>query len=260
MSLFLAEKTWQELKEAVEKKTIILVPVGQVEGHGWHLPVNTDAFLAEAITRRVAELVSAEMPVLVTPTVWSGYSTREVTRWPGCLNLRMETFLALMEDLCASLIEMGFRRIAVVSTHGNHTGALEVVARKIADRYGVYLAITVPTIIARKEIESFLEKGRKGSCHAGEYETSLMLYLSGESVRQDKLTDVDTLRIADWRFYGKVFISTWGLQKSITGAYGAPTAATAEKGRRIFEAIVSVYAEFLKDWGKNEGHPGGKKL
>jgi len=249
-TVFWAEKTWEELEEDRKKKLIVLVPVGQIEEHGWHLPVKTDAFLVEAIARKVAQELKGEVPVLVTPTVWTGYSTREVMRWPGCLNLRLETFISLMEDICSSLVKMGFHKIVVISGHGNHTGALEVVARKIADCYGVYLVVTAPHIIARQEIEKILERGKKGSCHAGEYETSLMLYLCPENVRQDRLTDVDTLKFTDWPFYGRVFISTWGMQKSITGAYGDSLVATADKGKKLFAVITAAYVEFLKDWSK----------
>ncbi|MCM8768994.1 MAG: creatininase family protein [Candidatus Omnitrophica bacterium] len=244
------ELTWQELEQVIKKSPVVLVPVGQIEQHGWHLPVETDAFLAEVIATKLAETMSQEMPILVIPTIWTGYSTAEVTRWPGCLNLRLETFMALLEDVCSSLIKMGLKKFVLISTHGNHTGALEVVARKMADLHKIYLAVTIPSVIAKKEIESILEKGKMGSCHAGEYETSLMLYLAEDKVKKESLTNEDILRWADWPFYGQVFVSTWGMQKSLTGTYGDPTAATAEKGRRIFESILKAYQAFLRDWGQ----------
>jgi creatinine amidohydrolase len=245
MKINFQDKTWEELKDAIDKNAVILIPIGQVEEHGFHLPVKTDVIIAEKICERVALQVGDKIPVLVTPAIWSGYSTKEVTKWPGCMNLRVETFMSLIYDICFSLVKMGFKKIVLVSTHGNHTGALKVVTRKIADDTGVYMALTLPVVIAEKEVQKVLEKGKEGSCHGGEYETSLMLYLNKNSVKMEKSTDVDVLRL-DSNF--SVFISTWGLQKSKTGIYGDPTAATEKKGKDIFESIVKKYTAFLKEF------------
>jgi len=240
------EKTYEELKEAISKDTVVLIPVGQTEEHGLHLPVKTDAFIAEKICEKIAEL--SEIPVLVMPAIYYGYSTKEVFNWHGCPGIKIETFISLVYDICGSLIKMGFKKIVIVSSHGNHTGALEVVVRKIADDFGIYIALTVPTVIAKEKINKILEMGWRGSCHGGEYETSLMLYLDEKSVKMEKATDVDILKI-DKKFYpGRVFISTWGLQKSKTGIYGAPEAATKEKGEKIFNAIIVEYLEFLREF------------
>jgi len=240
------ENTYEELKEAISKDTVVLIPVGQTEEHGLHLPVKTDAFIAEKICERTAEL--SEIPILVMQTIYYGYSTKEVFNWPGCPGIKIETFISLVYDICSSLIKMGFKKIVIVSSHGNHTGALEVVVRKIADDFGVYIALTVPSVIAKEKINKILEMGWRGSCHGGEYETSLMLYLDEKSVKMEKATDVDILNINKKFYPGQVFISTWGLQKSKTGIYGAPVAATKEKGEKIFNAIVGEYLQFLKEF------------
>jgi len=240
------ENTYEELKEAISKDTVVLIPVGQTEEHGLHLPVKTDAFIAEKICEKIAELT--EISILVMQTIYYGYSTKEVFNWPGCPGIKIETFISLAYDICSSLIKMGFKKIVIVSSHGNHTGALEVVVRKIADDFGVYIALTVPSVIAKEKINKILEMGWRGSCHGGEYETSLMLYLDEKSVKMERATDVDILNINKKFYPGRVFISTWGLQKSKTGIYGTPVAATKEKGEKIFNAIVGEYLEFLKEF------------
>ena len=243
---FFIENTYEDLNEAISKNAVILLPVGQTEEHGLHLPVKTDVFIAEKICEKIAEL--GEIPVIVMPAIYYGYSTKEVFKWPGCPGVKIETFISLVYDICSSLIKMGFKKIVIVSSHGNHTGALEVVVRKIADDFGIYMALTIPNVIAKEKINKILEMGWRGSCHGGEYETSLMLYLDEKSVKMEKVTDEDILKI-DKKFYpGKVFISTWGLQKSKTGIYGAPGAATKEKGEKIFNAIIEEYLEFLKEF------------
>ncbi len=252
MDMEFAGKTSEELKKAASRNTIIIFPIGQTEEHGKHLPVMTDAFIAEKIAYGAAKRLHGKMPVLVMPTIWSGYSTREVRKWAGTVSLSLDTFMDMVLEICGSLIDMGFRKIVLISSHGNHTGALEVVVRKIADLYGVYIALTIPTVIARDEIASLLRAGRRGSCHGGEYETSLMLYLAEELVRKDRLTSADILRIKSKFYPGKVFISTWGLQKSKTGIYGDPTVATKETGKKIFESILDVYSPFLIEYGRQK--------
>ncbi|MCM8804036.1 MAG: creatininase family protein [Candidatus Omnitrophica bacterium] len=240
------ENTYEELKEAISKNVIILFPIGQIEEHGLHLPLKTDAFIAEKICEKISEI--SKIPVIIMPCIYYGYSTKEVKRWPGCSGVEIETFIKYVYDICFSLIEMGFKKIVIVSSHGNHTGALEVVVRKIADNCGVYIALTVPNIIAKEKINKILEMGWRGSCHGGEYETSLMLYLDQESVKMEKATDKDILKINKKFYPGKAFISTWGLQKSKTGIYGAPKYASKEKGKKLFDVIVEEYLEFLKEF------------
>lgn len=240
------ENTYQELKKAISKNVIVLLPVGQIEEHGLHLPLKTDVFIAEKICEKISEI--SKIPVIVMPAICYGYSTKEVKRWSGCPGVKIETFINYVYDICISIIEMGFKKIVIVSSHGNHTGALEIVVRKIADDTGVYIALTIPTVIAKDRINNILEKGWRGSCHGGEYETSLMLYLDEKSVKKNKLTDEDGLRINKSFYPGKVFISTWGLQKSKTGIYGLPNYASKEKGKKLFNAIIEEYLKFIKEF------------
>lgn len=252
MEIEFVKNTSAELKKAVKKNTVVLLPIGQIEEHGRHLPVMTDALIAEKIAFGVAKKVSSSIPILVMPTVWSGYSTSEVKKWTGTISLAPDTFMNMVLEICGSLIEMGFKKIVLINAHGNHPGALEVVVRKIADLYGVYIALTTSHTIAKDKIAPLLKAGPKGSCHGGEYETSLMLYMAGELVQKDKFTGVDVLRINSEFYPGKVFISTWGRQKSKTGIFGDPTVATKETGEKIFEAITDAYARFLKEYHRDE--------
>ena len=64
--------TSPELEEAIQKDAVVLVPIGQVEEHGPHLPVGTDTYIAQDVARQVAEKLQGELPVLVLPAVWSG--------------------------------------------------------------------------------------------------------------------------------------------------------------------------------------------
>lgn len=251
MSIYFADKKWPELKELIKKNALIILPVGQVEEHGKHLPVKTDTCIAEEVAKRIGESLKNEIPLLVMPAVWSGYSMKSVAEWPGAMRLKQETFINMVFDICSSVIEMGFEKIMIISTHGNHTGALRVVTRNIADAHNIYMALTYPLLMAKEEFLKISKAGPKGSCHGGEYETSLMLYLNEDLVDMKEATDQDKIKISSKFYPDKVFWSTWGLQKSKTGVYGDPTEATKEAGKKIMQAIINNYQKFIKEFCKH---------
>lgn len=255
MSLLFADQRWPQLEAAIEANALVILPIGQIEEHGRHLPVSTDATIADAVGLRLAQrLVEDGIQTLVLPAIWTGYSTKDMVRWPGVMRVRPQVFMDLVFDVCSSLIGMGFRKLMLLSCHGHHAGALRVVTRLIADAHDVYMALVSPGALAAERYQQIRRSGRGGSIHAGEYETSLMLHL-GQPVDMSEATDEDVMRyhspfIAGDNFAGgqKVFWSTWGLQKSKTGAYGDPTVATAETGREIMEAMVANGAAFAKEF------------
>jgi len=248
MSIYFSDQSWPKLEEAVKNNTLIILPIGQTEQHGMHLPLKTDALIAREVAKRVAERIKSEIPVLVTPTVWSGYSMKAVSEWPGTIRLRPETLINMVFDVCGSLIQMRFKKIVLISTHGNHTGMLRTVVREIIDEYGVHMALTFPVVMAKEEFEKISKAGKGGSTHAGEYETSLMLYLAEDLVDMSKTTSEDKIAYSSKFYPDKVYWSTWGIQKSKTGVYGDPTVATKETGQRIMEATVENYVEFMREF------------
>ncbi|HID96040.1 MAG TPA: creatininase family protein, partial [Candidatus Latescibacteria bacterium] len=194
MSIYFSDQSWPQLKKAVEANTLILLPIGQVEEHGRHLPVSTDATIATAVVKALAEVLVAEgVPTLVMPTLWTGYSSKELTRWPGTIRVRPQILIDIIYDICTSLVEMGFRKIILLSCHGHHTGLLRVVVRRIADDHGVYMALVSPAALSAERYNKVRKSERGGSVHGGEWETSLMLYL-GEPVDMSQATKEDIMR------------------------------------------------------------------
>ena len=143
MSLYYQHLTYPEIKAAAERDALILIPVGQVEEHGPHLPVETDCIIATAAARAAAEAVQGEIPVLILPTVWTAYSVQQVARWPGLITFREpEPMITMMYDIMASLIRSGFRKIVIVNAHGNNPAILELACRKIGSDFNVFPAVT----------------------------------------------------------------------------------------------------------------------
>jgi len=256
-SIYFSEKTWEELKDAIKKSTLILFPIGTIEEHGKHLPVETDTIIAKEITKAVAEKIKNKIPVLVLPTIWSGYSAKEMSRWPGTIRLRTRTFMDLIYDISASIVEMGFKKIILINGHGHHTDMLKVISREIADSYNVYIAVTDVASFAIEAVKKYRKSKIGGCIHGDEFETSLLLYINRSLVNMKKVTNVDIMRYHSKFYPGdnfagnkKVFWSTWGIQKSKTGIYGDPTVASKETGEKIFKETVNTYIEFIKEFYK----------
>ena len=245
MTINFIDQTWPELKKAVKKKTLILLPLGQVEEHGEHLPVSTDYVIADEVAKRIAGEAAKKIPLLLMPTIWTGYSQAEVAQWPGTIRLRTRTLMDLLFDVCASLIEMGFRKIVILNSHGHHPGIINVVLRELSDEFGVAVAaIANLPAMCKEEYAKLRKSAPGGSIHGGEWETSLMLALN-QPVNMKKATKKDVFKYSSPfvpldSFSGskKVDWSTWAIQKSRTGIYGDPTAATREKGERIEAAVL----------------------
>jgi len=265
MALFYHQLTSPEIGEAAKRKTLILLPVGQVEEHGPHLPLECDCIIARETARAVAEEIEGKIPVLVMPTIWTAYSVKQVGQWPGLITFREpETMIQMVYDILASLVETGFNKIIIVNAHGNNPAILELAARKAGSDYSVFPAVTY-VLAMSKGIGPKVRRSRMGGCggHAGEEETSLLLYLAPELVHMERATDEDTVKYQSRFFPGDIysdipdkvsgiFWSSWGVIPSKTGVYGDPTAATAETGRALFEEIVKNYKQFAREYYYHE--------
>jgi creatinine amidohydrolase len=107
----------------------VIVPIGSTEQHGPHGPLGTDALIPTEVARRVAQRVGA----LVAPTVNYGLSYPH-TGFTGVVQLRIPTFMAVIEDLCASLAAIGFTRIVFLNGHYDNTYAIAYACANAAER------------------------------------------------------------------------------------------------------------------------------
>ena len=253
MSVYFAEQSWPQLQTYIESNALIILPFGTVEEHGLHLPVNTDWAVAEGIAKRVAEAVSDIVPALVMPGFWTGYSIKKMTKWPGVIRVRAEILIEVFFDVMSSLVEMGFTRLLCINNHGQNPEAIKLAARRISDQYDVNVVTTNSWSMAGRTMKEIRKSEPGGALHGGEYETSLMLYLS-DLVDMDKTTQQDVMRHHSDFYRGDMFgpgrsvLSTWYVQESSTGIYGDPTVATRETGRLLMEGIVGEYVKLIREY------------
>jgi creatinine amidohydrolase len=244
-----------QLEGAAKAGTLIVLPIGATEEHGRHLPVNTDCVIAERMALAAAERVAGQIPVLVMPTIWTGYSDAHLKQWPGTITIRPKTLIDLMYDVLASLVGSGFKKILIVNGPGNNPGPIDCAVRMIGDDLHVYCGIShVWTLYDRDEVLPQRRSAPGGWGHGGEDETSLMLHLTGD-VDMSQATDADRMRSqlatcpVDIVSTGKrVYLSTWHLTQSTTGLCGDPTPATAEFGKLLFESAVKNLIRVMHDY------------
>ncbi len=251
-SIYYTDYRWPELAELSRQQAIVLLPVGQVEEHGPHLPVGCDVMIATETARQVALAAQEEMPILVMPTVWAGYSGAGLFAWPGVISLPPELVIATLEHIILSLHKSGFTRVVIMNSHGHHDGITRVAARKIADACDTHILVTNIWQLANEVVNRVRESELGGCCHACEYETSLLLHWRQRvemSLAVDEPVRSHSALVSGDNFGpgSRIFWSTWRFQHSQTGTYGCPTKATAEKGEVITRETVAAYLSLLRE-------------
>jgi len=242
MSFYFKDKTWPELESLIPRQPIVILPIGTTEEHGRHLPVGTDAMIAESFGEKLAKAVCDKLPVLLMETIQYGFSMEIVRRWPGCPNVRTRVFMDYIFDICSSMIKMGFDKLVLLDCHGNHDGLLRVVMRELADEHDKFIMTLAPYALSKPEYDQ-IKKDPEGDIHGGEWETSWILALDESLVNKSEYTNIDAIKCNN-KLLGPV--STWGLQETKTGLYGDPTNASVETGKAVIKAAVEAGVEYLE--------------
>ena len=233
-----AELTWPEVAERVADDPVCVIPVATLEDHGYHLPIDTDAVIAEALAER-AVLARPEQSLLL-PTVTHGYTPHHMD-FPGSITIEWKRFVEYLVDIGKSLIHHGFRRILFVNGHGSNVPLVDMAARLLMLERRDVIAATF-WYLSTPESAELLARTRDsdqpgGMAHACELETSLYLAIHPERVQMDKAVreipdwDSDTVWM-DWND-GPLSIKGQWSGWTESGVIGDATVATAEKGRHL---------------------------
>lgn len=241
------ESTRDELRAALPEAVVIL-PTGATEQHGPHLATGHDTFSVAEVARRAAELVAAEIPIVLAPVLPFGSSQHHLP-FGGTLSLSTATYYRVVRDLVESMIAGGARRIFVMNGHGGNHELIQLVARDVAlSELKVAIAAASYWEIARASLEADPElAGVTIAGHAGQFETSTMLAMSPERVREPRaVRETDpflTATIPGTR------VERSGSWQSFDGFTDFPHLATAELGVRLLAIITRDVAAALTTFG-----------
>lgn len=215
---------------------LVVQPIGAVEQHGPHLPVMTDAFVAEQVAALAADLTDAEVWLL--PPLHYGKSTEHLG-WAGTMSLSSETLLAVLRDVGRSVAASGFTRLAFVNGHGGNPALLDVAARDIRTETGL---LVFPVTTGRLGVPAGIDlPDAEFSIHGGHVETSVMLHLAPETVRLERAevggAQLPELFPAGGELSLEGALPTAWVSDDLTtnGIIGDPRSATAEIGKEIVD-------------------------
>ena len=241
-----------ELRERARQDAIVIVPVGSLEQHGPHLPVEVDSMLGETVALETARRVAVHRPAVVLPMLWTGLSEHHMS-FGGTVTLDAGTFLAVLRCICQSLVRHGFRRIVLLNGHGGNENAMRVAADEFTPLFGIPIVQFTYWYAAADSIAAILET-QAGLQHACEAETSMMMALRPDLVARDRIKLAKSNRTPDVRDLVGGGVYRWRTLGAMaaSGVIGNPDAASEEKGHRLIAGIADEIAGKLVNeemWG-----------
>ncbi len=241
----LAAMTWEEARDAAGPGSAAILPVGAIEAHGPHLPLETDVIIAQAMARSgAARLAARGSRVVVLPPL--AYTTAAFARgFVGTISLRPETVTATVLDIAGSLARHGFGMLAIANAHldPGHLASLDAAVRTIRRDLG--LAVAFPNLTAKPWALRLGDEFKSGACHAGQFETSIVLAERPELVREATRAALPANPASLSRAIreGKQSFEEAGGSRAY---FGFPAQATAEEGRATIEALGVILDESVQ--------------
>ena len=236
MKVLLHEMSWAEAKEYFTRDTIAILPVGSNEQHGPQNPLGTDHLIAKAIAEETAKRTG----VLCLQVIPFGVSSHHKQFW-GTIYISPKTFRNYVKETCLALNYYGIRKILIVNGHGGNLHALMDMARELREK-GIFVSIFQWWSAAGKILPDLFKDEEMG--HAAAEETSLNLALHPDLVDMSKAVNEEPHRYHVQAEGVTLPLDT--VDCTCSGVFGKSTSASAEKGRKVFEAVVSKLVEHVK--------------
>jgi creatinine amidohydrolase len=228
----LVELTSPQLDALIDP--VALWPVGAIEPHGPHAPLGTDTVISVGMCERAAARLAN---AVVLPALPFGV-TRYGAAFAGAVGISEATLRAIVLDVAAAVDEQGFRRLVIVNNHFEPEQVATL--RAAAEEAGaLYL-----DLLRRRSAERLTDEFRRGSCHAGRYETSLVLADAPELV-DPAMADLpaNEVDMPAAMAAGRTDFVAMGMERAYCGA---PAEATAEEGRATFETLTDMLVELVR--------------
>jgi len=234
--LLLDELNHPQVKSLVARgMDMVMLPVGAVEQHSLHLPLNVDFLIAQEVARGVSALT--QVPVL--PAIPYGHSSNH-RGFPGTYSLKPETFQTVIEEMCDWIHAEGFRRVLFVNGNLPNQFPLQSAISNSGVRHQGLRMRAMNWWDINPELRNWFASDESyGRCHANVAETSLMLHLRPDLVDMSKTYRMAGQGLRPFFHYPHSMVSRDGHQ-------GDPSSATAAAGKHYFEMAVAGLAEQVK--------------
>ena len=244
--------TWKEAENAIKRGAVMILPVGSTEAHGPHLPLATDVIISEEMSRRAAhQLQQQGVAAFVLPAI--AYSVTDFSSdFAGTISIRKATATALIRDICISLYNQGARLVVVANSHlePEHVASINDAIKQVKQETGRTVAF--PDKRRRRWAARLTAEFQRGDCHAGSYETSLVMAARPELIREDVRRTLACVLISiaeKIRDGAQTFNEAGGSQ----AYFGSPAEATRDEGEASYALLaamlVTATLEALTDEG-----------
>ncbi len=231
--LYWDEHTYPEIAELSKDDRIVILPVGSVEAHGYHLPLNTDMlqplWLAEALAKSI--------DAIILPPIHYGW-TESLAPFPGTISIGFDTLRYLVRDILKEVVRHGFKRIVVLSGHAstNHMAALRLACEEIVKNNDAKVMLLSDYYIA------YLFRGKMvpdDDSHAGVIETSRVMAIRPELVKKDYRFEK--------REVGKYMVIKDYSEVVKYATFSSPEGASRELGEKLNRMILEDLTKIIKE-------------
>lgn len=253
--------TVEEVRDGLKEMKTIVLPVGVVEQHGYHMPLSVDTHNAVEIGRMASEICGC----FVAPPVHYSFSGGFL---PGTINISPQLFSMVLTEITDSLVVMGFKNIIILLGHGGteNCRAANDAAENYQRMHPQLEGISVSVVPFWELSPTYMESFAEADFHAGKYETSMMLYWKPEMVRMDKAKldkpaimkmmaeDQDAFlvktKVLDNKFVIPKLVQHPEIEVGVMGNYAG---SNAELGKKIAEEAASSLAKFVNELEAKNG-------
>ncbi len=239
------ELTWPDADARLKEIDVAILPVGAIEQHGPHLPLDTDAFDADYLARRVADACSDPKP-LVLPAVFYGVSYHHED-FQGTISITNDTLASLVYEIGTSVARNGIKKLVILNGHGGNSPAINYAAQMINRDAHIFVCVDTGET---SDIDIYDLVETPNDVHAGEIETSTSLAVRPHLVKMDqapKSVPEFSSRYLDFTSKRGVLWYAHTRRISNTGVMGDPTIASAEKGQKIWEMMIAHLVALVED-------------
>ena len=244
----LASLPWTEIAARLQssRQAVALLPIGSTEPHGPHLPLATDAIISTEVAHRAAaRLEGRGLTALVLPCV--PYSVTDFSRdFPGALGLSRDTSLKMIDEIGRAALSHGFALLCLVNSHlePDHLAVLHEAAAKITASIGK--PCVFPDKTQKRWASRLTAEFRSGACHAGQYESSLVLAAAPGLVREEVMKGLPPVNISIGRKI-KEGARSFREAGGDDAYFGDPAAATKDEGNDTYEILAGMIEEAVAE-------------
>lgn len=239
--------TWKEFSD-LDRNKVVIIPVGSLEQHGLHLPLGNDTIVADTLATKVAEKINA----LQMPGINYGY-TYTFSNFSGTIGISHETLINMVIDIGSNIVKEGFEKIVFLNAHDENHECLIIAAKQIGKQFNITPLVIEWSQIAKSELRQIKES--KFEMHGGEALTSLFLHWNPDAVRSKEIVDdfPEFIKEVEDNLYRQEnkahLVRRIDPSEIPSGTCGAPSKASATKGKLIEEAVVGNICNLIRNLG-----------